>query len=174
MLNCTRFKSVKNTKPLSTSSLLSVLEEIKSDKYKKLIDDIRNEENPSKSRLKDKLPCFTPTGIFSYRSLAGLETYNGIMCLDIDNVENPESLKESCKNIPWVYSAFVTPSGRGLKVLIKTNSDSENYRTNELIVSQEFLNQTGFLRDNHCKDIARIQFVSYDPNIYINENSLNF
>jgi hypothetical protein len=174
MLKCTRFKSVKNTKPESNVSLLSVLEEIRSDKYKSQIEQIRSSENPSKSPLKDKLPVFTPTGIFNHRSLAGLETYTGIMCLDIDNVENPESLKESCKNIPWVYSAFVTPSGRGLKVIIKTNSDSENYRANELIVSQEFLNQTGFLRDNHCKDIARIQFVSYDPNIYINENSLNF
>jgi hypothetical protein len=174
MLNCTNFKSVKNTKPLSTSSLISVLEEIRSDKYKKLIDDIRNEENPSKSRLKDKLPCFTPTGIFSYRSLAGLESYNGVICLDIDSVENPEGLKENCKNLRWVHAAFVTPSGKGLKVIVKTNATKESYKETELQIAEAFNQATGFSRDNHCKDIARIQFVSYDPNIYINENSLNF
>jgi hypothetical protein len=174
MLICTNFKSVKNTKPLSTSSLISVLEEIRSEKYKKLINDIRNEENPSKSRLKDKLPCFTPTGIFSYRSLAGLESYNGVICLDIDSVENPEELKKKCKNLQWVHAAFITPSGKGLKVIVKTDATRETYKEKELQIAEAFNEATGFSRDNHCKDIARIQFVSYDPSIYINENSSTF
>ena len=171
MLQCTRFKSLRNTKPESTVSVLSILEEIRTDKYKSQIEEIRNFENPSKNPLKDKLPVFTPTGIFNHRSMAGLETYNGLMCLDIDHIENPEQLKEQCKKLNYVYSAFVTPSGKGLKVLIKTNATSENYRDIELKVSNAFLHDTGAIRDNHCKDIARIQFVSYDPNIYINENS---
>ena len=171
MLQCTRFKSLRNTKPESTVSVLSILEEIRTDKYKSQIEEIRNFENPSKNPLKDKLPVFTPTGIFNHRSMAGLENYNGLMCLDIDHIENPEQLKEQCKKLNYVYSAFVTPSGKGLKVLIKTNATSENYREIELKVATAFQHDTGAIRDNHCKDIARIQFVSYDPNIYINENS---
>jgi hypothetical protein len=171
MLQCTRFKSLRNTKPESTVSVLSILEEIRTDKYKSQIDEIRNHENPSKNPLKDKLPVFTPTGIFNHRSMAGLENYNGLMCLDIDHIENPEQLKEQCKKLNYVFSAFVTPSGKGLKVLIKTNATPENYREIELKVSTAFQHDTGAIRDNHCKDIARIQFVSYDPQIYINENS---
>ena len=171
MLQCTRFKSLRNTKPESTVSVLSILEEIRTDKYKSQIEEIRNFENPSKNPLKDKLPVFTPTGIFNHRSMAGLENYNGLMCLDIDHIENPEQLKEQCKKLNYVYSAFVTPSGKGLKVLIKTNATAENYREIELKVATAFQHDTGAIRDNHCKDIARIQFVSYDPNIYINENS---
>lgn len=171
MLQCTRFKSLRNTKPESTVSVLSILEEIRTDKYKSQIDEIRNFENPSKNPLKDKLPVFTPTGIFNHRSMAGLENYNGLMCLDIDHIENPEQLKDQCKKLNYVFSAFVTPSGKGLKVLIKTNATSENYREIELKVATAFQHDTGAIRDNHCKDIARIQFVSYDPNIYINENS---
>ena len=171
MLQCTRFKSLRNTKPESTVSVLSILEEIRTDKYKTQIEEIRNFENPSKNPLKDKLPVFTPTGIFNHRSMAGLENYNGLMCLDIDHIENPEQLKEQCKKLNYVYSAFVTPSGKGLKVLIKTNATAENYREIELKVATAFQHDTGAIRDNHCKDIARIQFVSYDPNIYINENS---
>jgi hypothetical protein len=174
MVQCTLFKSLKNTKPTSTVSLLSVLEEIRSEKYKTQIEEIRKTENPSKSPLKDKLPCFTPTGIFNHRSLAGLQEYNGIICLDVDSVENPEDLKQRCKNINWINAAFVTPSGKGLKVIVKTNSSSENYKQTELLVAEAFNQATGCSRDNHCKDIARIQFVSYDPNIYINENSLTF
>jgi hypothetical protein len=103
--------------------------------------------------------------------MAGLEEYNGLMCLDIDHIEDPESLKAKCKKLNYVYSAFVTPSGKGLKVLIKTNATSENYRDIELKVATAFQHDTGAIRDNHCKDIARIQFVSYDPDLYINENS---
>ena len=171
MLQCTRFKSLRNTKPESTVSVLSILEEIRTDKYKSQIEEIRNFENPSKNPLKDKLPVFTPTGIFNHRSMAGLENYNGLMCLDIDHIENPEQLKDQCKKLNYVFSAFVTPSGKGLKVLIKTDATAENYREIELKVATAFQHDTGAIRDNHCKDIARIQFVSYDPSIYINENS---
>ena len=170
-LQCTRFSSIKNTKPMGTEDLLNVLNEIASDKYKVQIDEIRKAENPSKSPLKDKLPLFTPTGIFTYRSMAGLEAYNGIICLDIDNVSNPQELKEKAKLLPWVYAAFITPSGQGLKILVKTTATPETYKSIEIQVSDSFFESTGSSRDNHCKDIARIQFVSHDPELYINENS---
>lgn len=170
-LKCTRFSSLRNTKPMGTESLISVLNEIQSDKYKDQIDKIRKDPNPSKSPLKDKLPVFTPTGIFNHRSMAGLEQYNGIICLDIDGVSNPQDLKEKCKKLNYVYSAFITPSGQGLKVMVKTLATPENYRDIEAKVANAFQHDTGAVRDNHCKDIARIQFVSHDPEIYINENS---
>ena len=170
-MKCTKFKSLRNTKPEVVVSLTEVLAEIASDKYKSQIEEIRKAEFPSKSPLKDKLPVFTPTGIFNYRSLAGLEEYNGLMCLDIDHVEDPNSLKEQCKNLNYVYAAFITPSGKGLKVMIKSPATAETYREIEAKVAEAFLLDTGAIRDNHCKDVARIQFVSYDPELYINENS---
>jgi len=173
-LHCTRFSSLRNTKPTSQVPLIEVLHEIASDKYKKQMDEIRSQENPSKSPLKDKLPLFTPTGRFNHRSIAGLEEYNGLVCLDIDGIENPKELKEKCKSLNWVYSAFITPSGKGLKVLVKTNSTAETYREIEAKVAEAFSLDTGAIRDNHAKDIARIQFVSHDPEIFINENSITF
>lgn len=173
-MKCTRFKSLRNTKPDQVVSLLEVLNEIASDKYKVQIEEIRRQENPSKSPLKDKLPLFTPTGIFNYRSIAGLEEYNGIICLDIDGVSNPSELKEKSKLLNWVYAAFITPSGQGLKVLVKTQATPETYKQQELLVAEAFNNLTSASRDNHCKDIARIQYLSYDPDIYINEHSITF
>jgi len=173
-MKCTRFKSLRNTKPETVTNLISVLDEIQRGTYKTQVEEIRKAENPSKSPLKDKLPVFTPTGVFNYRSMAGLEEYNGLICLDIDGVANPEDLKERCKNLNWVYAAFITPSGQGLKVMVKTHGTKETYKQTELLVADAFNHATGCSRDNHCKDIARIQFVSYDPNIYINENSITF
>lgn len=171
-MRCTRFRSIKTTKPQCVVDLVEVLKEISTDKYKKQIEEIRIQENPSKTPLKDKLPVFTPTGEFSHRSIKGIEFYNGIICLDIDNIENPELLKSKCKNLNYVFSAFITPSGKGLKVLIKSPATPENYREIEELVAKAFYMDTGAIRDKHCKDIARIQFVSYDPDIYINENSI--
>lgn len=171
-MKCTRFKSVKNPKPISINDLNEIFDEIRSNKYEEIIKKIQADIDPRKSPLKDKLPCFTPTGVFSHRSIAGLEEYNGIICLDLDAIDDPDHLKDRCKNLNYVYCAFITPSGNGLKVLIKTNATPINYRTVENMVADRFKNETGAERDNHCKDISRIQFVSYDPEIYINENSI--
>lgn len=169
-MECTIFKNLRNTKPLETKSLLQILNEIKEGLYK---DQVLNcSVDPTKlDKLKEKLPVFTPTGIFSHRSIKGLEKYNGIIYLDIDSVDNPEKLKEQTKNIKWVYSSFITPSRKGLRVLIKTDSTIENYKECEAGIAEAFKILTGYERDKHCKDISRIHFYSYDPDIYINENS---
>jgi hypothetical protein len=162
----TRFSGVRSTKPTEVTTLNTILDEIKNGTYEGKIHRCR--EDLSK---KQYLPVFTPTGEFSYRSIAGLEVYNGIICLDIDNQKDPDDLIRRCKNIPWVTSAFVTPSGFGVKVLIQTNCTQEQYKETELEIAQVFEEITGAKRDNHCKDIARIQFVSHDPNLFINENA---
>ena len=62
-------------------------------------------------------------------------------------------------------------SGKGLKVIIKTSANTDEYKVMEESVSKRFFDDTGFMRDNRCKDIARIQFLSYDPDLYYNEQS---
>jgi hypothetical protein len=170
-MTTTYFTSLKNTTPSKFCSLEEIFEIIKSDKYKSIVSNIRKEEFPSKSSLKNKIPVFTPTGIFNHRSIKGLELYNGAICLDLDGVDNPTELKEICKTLDYVYAAFITPSGKGLKVIIKTSATKDEYKQIEEIVSNRFFEDTGFMRDNHCKDIARIQFLSYDPELYFNKYS---
>ena len=63
------------------------------------------------------------------------------------------------------------PSGKGLKVMVKTTSTSDTYKFTEEKVAAMFLEATGSPRDNHCKDIARIQFISHDPDLYYNIDS---
>ena len=155
-----------STTPLIRTTLADILDQIKSDKWKAKILGCHKD-----LKKKDWLPCFTPTGEFSHRSINGLDFYNGVMCLDVDNVENPEALKEKAKNLSYVHAMFITPSGRGLKVIIKTNGDEHNYTNNEEKVAALWFRDTGAPRDNHCKDIARIQYISWDPKLYYNPDS---
>lgn len=157
------FKRLTITTPEETIALEKILEDIRSDRWKKEIMACR--ENPE---LKMELPCFTPTGIFSHRSKKGLVSYNGFQTLDIDHVSNPEELKNKCKTIPWVYAAFITPSGKGLKVIVKTDGTEADFDDTGKALNAAFQEQTGFERDKNCKDISRVHFVSWDPAAYIN------
>jgi hypothetical protein len=173
-MKVTRFKILRSTTPEKVTSLSEVLDDIRSDKYKSKIEAIRQDENPSKCAKKNYLPVFTPTGTFSHRSIKGLEKYNGIICLDLDHVEDVVELKRKASKLKYVLAAFITPSGSGLKVIIKSDATIETYKEAEILISTAFQNDAGGIRDNHCKDIARIQFVSYDPDLYYNQNSKTF
>jgi len=165
-ITVTFFKGLRSTKPVKTLFLSEVLNDIKNGRWKSQYEKCQNDIS-----YKDRLECFTPTGIFNHRSIAGHEIYNGVICLDIDHVEKPEELKELASKLPWVHAAFITPSGKGLKVIVLTNATKENYKVIEEAIAHKFNISTGFSRDNHCKDIARIQYISYDPNVYYNSES---
>lgn len=167
----TMFRGLRFTTPKEHTTLDKVLEQISSDKWKDRV--LKCHAN---LKSKDWLPAFTPTGTFSHRSLKGLDSYNGIICLDLDNTADqfgvsPEELKETCKELSWIHAAFITPSGKGLKVIVKTNASRETYKVTEELVADMFFIATDVARDNHCKDIARIQFISYDPALYYNPDS---
>lgn len=165
----TTFRGLRFTKPSSETTLEEVLSYIRSDKWKDKISKCRED-----LKYKDWLPVFTPTGIFHHRSIQGLSKYNGVICLDVDQVEDPVALKEKAKSLPWVHAAFITPSGHGLKVIVLTNATTYTYRFIEEKVAEAWLEATGSPRDNHCKDIARIQYISHDPDLYYNPGSTIF
>ena len=165
----TYFKGLRSTKPEKVTELSEIISGIQNGRWEAATLKCRTDLSK-----KNFLPCFTPTGVFNHRSIKGLEEYNGIICLDIDHVENPEELKTACKNIPWVHAAFITPSGAGLKVIVKSKATVDNYKETEELVQAAFRDETNFVRDNRCKDIARIQFVSYDPTLYYNPDSSTF
>jgi len=165
----TFFKGLRSTKPEKKTDLSEIISGIQNGLWKEAT--LKCREDITR---KDRLPCFTPTGEFNHRSIAGLEKYNGIICLDIDHIADPEALKQRASQLGWVMAAFITPSGKGLKVIVKTHATVETYKKTEELVAEAFLEATGCARDNRCKDIARIQFVSYDPTLYYNPNSLTF
>jgi archaellum biogenesis ATPase FlaH len=153
-----------------------ILKHIKNGRWEQQIDEIRefikNNENVKASILKKNLPAFTPSGTFKERrKKESIDSYSGLLHLDYDKVEDVESLKEIIVKIPFTYSAFISPSGKGLKVLVMTDAKLE--------VHTEFFNSlrsyydgiAGLESDGAVKDVTRLCFVSYDPELYLNESS---
>lgn len=131
---------------------------------KTLISRLRSGVKSIKTQMLD---YYTFSGIFETRCLEGLLDYSGLICLDIDNVSNPSELQDKIidLSIPLVLS-FTSPSGNGLKVVLKSSSDSAEHLDYFYFYERLFQNELGINIDKSCKDISRACFTSYDPNLY--------
>jgi hypothetical protein len=76
--------------------------------------------------------------------------------------------KDLISSDPHVMSAFISPSGNGLKVIIKIPSDIENHKRYFDALGEHF-NSDKF--DISTKNVSRVCYESYDPDIYINMDS---
>lgn len=146
---------------------------IKSDKLKKHTDYLRNEPDKKKrAEYKTKhLPAVTIAGTFEKRAKDKLLRASGLAALDIDDYSiDINSLKNSLAIENNILAVFASPSG-GLKIIVKIPivKNDEEYK----IVYHQLL--THFKKynpkqDESSKDICRLCFLSYDPEIdvYIN------
>jgi len=76
--------------------------------------------------------------------------------------------KDQLSKNKYVYSVFVSPSGNGLKALVKIPKDPDNH-VGYFRALEEYFQSEYF--DKACKNISRVCYESYDPLIHINETS---
>ena len=168
----TIFKNVTSIDTPYYPSLDNIIDRIKNGKSKELIDNIRSTEDAdTKQELKKRLPAICFSGIFSKRSDKSIEEHSGIICLDFDKFKSKEALKECKKDLsddPYVLSAFISPSGDGIKVLVKIPKESTNHKLYFDALANYF-DLEEF--DRSCSNISRVCYESYDKNIYINYDS---
>lgn len=152
----------------SSGSLLmeDFLNKVKYGQWKDQIELVRNEKDKTRrDKLKANLPAVTISGIFSERNEENLVEHSGFLAVDIDNFNDKESLKED----PYTYALFHSASGNGIAVVVKVNPDKhkESYRWLE----QYYFASYGISVDRAPKNPASLRFVSYDPDLFINEKS---
>lgn len=155
----------------------SVMSEIKYGNHKNEIEKLRSlPTKEEKGKYKSsKLPAFTysVTCNGSHKT-ENISSYTGLIGLDYDNVEDPVKLRDAAAEIETTTAAFISPSGKGVKVFVTTNTTQENHRLGFNEVSSfydDYLNETS---DTSVKDLTRLCFVSYDPDTFVNENSMTF
>jgi hypothetical protein len=151
---------------------MGILIRIKEGTSKDLVKRIRSEKNKTeRNELKKQLPAICFSGTFNKRNDNALLEHSGLICLDFDGYEKQKVLledKDMLTKNKFVFSAFVSPSGNGLKVLVKIPADAENHQ-NYFNSLEKYFNSVYF--DKTSKNISRVCYESYDPLIYINENS---
>jgi hypothetical protein len=170
----TIFQSIRDTDTPFFRDVHVILERIKegAGATKDLVKRIRLEKNkPERQELKKQLPAICFSGTFNKRTDASLLQHSGLICLDFDGYTKQKELlqdKENLSKNKYVFSVFISPSGNGLKVLVKIPADAENH-TSFFNSLEKYFNSAYF--DKTSKNISRVCYESYDPLIYVNENS---
>lgn len=148
-----------------------VLERIKSGNSRELVNKIRNSYlKEERLELKKQLPSICFSGQFSKRANDSCNTHSGLVCLDFDHLPDVQKFKDELIKDKYVYSAFVSPSGDGLKVLIKIPAKVETHKASCKALKEYFKTQNL----DSFEDVARVCFESYDSDIFINKDSETF
>ena len=168
----TIFKNIRETETPFFKDGTYILPRRKDGKSKELVKNIRGEKNKNiRNELKKELPAVCFSGQFNKRADSSIVEHSGLICLDFDGYEKKKELledKENFQNNKFVFSVFVSPSGNGLKVLVKIPSEPENHTKYFNALKKEFDSQ---FFDSTSKNISRVCYESYDPLLYLNETS---
>lgn len=128
-------------------------------------------DKKKRNKLKQyKLPCVTLSGTFKQRNKNNLNEHSGLIQIDIDDIKDCDydSVFTTLISDEHTFVAFKSPSGNGIKLVVKINPSIETHLEQFLALQQYYKEEYGIEIDSACKDIARCMLLSYDPNIYCN------
>jgi len=165
-----------------------ILEQIRSGKYKPRIlalrELLRQGKTDEYNDAKRSLPAFTPSGLFEGgRKLEFLKEYSGLIILDIDKLTQDQLIatRSRVEEIPNTHACFISPSGNGLKILVKVFSRPVYHKVvfNQVksFYEEQLRNkdQDSMVQiDPSGKDITRLCFVSWDEMLYLNPSAAIF
>ena len=163
------------TKVVQSLPLPEIVDLIRGTTYQKRILNIRQaiekEDMDLADKFKKSLIGFTVAGAFEGgRRMEYLKQYYPFIILDIDKLDLKDlpSVIEKIKAIAYTYISFISPSGRGIKVIVEVNTDQFGHRDAFRQVADYYERESGIIIDRSGKDITRLCFMSFDPDAYLN------
>lgn len=162
----TIFKSKTDTTVGYNRSVQYALDRIKQGKSKDIINRIRTGEVD----LKPELPGACFNGTFKYRADSGIIKHSGLCILDFDDLpeDDLKTWRDTLEQNEFIFACWTSPSGNGIKALVKIPREIENHKLYYSAIVDYF--ECPYL-DTSGSDISRFCFESYDPDLYLNENS---
>lgn len=165
--------NIGNTHSNETIPLDIFLDNIRNGHWQDIVLPIRLiEEKKERDKVKKRAPYVTLSGKFTERADDKLEKHSGFIGIDIDNVSDPEHMKEILCADPYVVAAFTSISGRGLCLIFKIEPSKHReafqgigeylFKTYEVIIDPTSVNP------------SRARFVSYDPHLFVADNPQKF
>jgi hypothetical protein len=168
----TIYKNIRKTSAGFDISVYEAFERIKKGSSKDKIEALRKEKDKEKAKIiKEDLPSICFSGKFINRSTKGLQEHSGLICLDFDKYPDNKKLLEEREFIisnKHTFACFISPSGNGLKVIVKIPANSNEHKAHFEGLINEYKSD---YFDETTSDVSRVCFESYDENIYINENA---
>ena len=172
----TVFKSLFNAndtpyKVLMTKIMARVRDGLSSSRG--IIEQIRKSNDQNEvDRLKKMLPALMFNGIFKTRSDVGIESHSGLCIFDFDKYPSQKELNQEralIQSDPYTYACFLSPSGKGLKVIVKIPKSNKDEHFRRFHSYKNYIKSDFF--DDKNSNLSRVCFESYDPNFYFNPES---
>lgn len=167
---------ITNKVPSRTVTLAEVAQIIRSSQLGLQTQKLRTIRQKDEARLYKgcNFPYVTPSGVFSYCSDASLVNHSGLLCIDLDGVEDVDGLKQRliADGHFCTVLAFRSPSGNGVKWVIVIDLATADHKTwfhavrNYLLANYDSL--TPKMVDSQCQNVSRACFLCYDPLVYVN------
>ena len=150
-------------------------------------EDIDKYRETGEASLKRKLPAFIFQAMFDeteskkgklgrWRKQAATRL-TGLVVMDIDHVEEPFSLYQGWveKGLDWkalgIVLIYITPSGKGLKIVFKADAKKGNLIDNQHAMAEVL----GVEVDESCKDASRMSFICKESDIlYIDKELFTY
>jgi len=154
-----------------------LIEIIRSTILKSIIDLIRSAETKvEKDKLKLNLPAVTLSArMRSGHKISEILEHTGLIQMDFDEMPNDQIEKfiELFKKDKYTFILFKSPSGRP-KLIVKIPKELHGHKRYFEGLSKYYLERYNLKVDQSCKDPSRLMFLSHDPDIYVNANSVLF
>lgn len=144
------------------------LQRIQKGKSSSTISEVR--KGDKKAKL--KLPVVLFSGEFTTREDDSLFEHSGFIVLDFDHIDVSAS-KATLSTDDYVYACWVSPSGEGLKALVKI-TNPERHRDHFRALTSYFSKNYGLEVDSSGINESRACFESYDEDIIIKDNYKKF
>jgi hypothetical protein len=175
---------VRNTIPHKSISLLDAYNYIVGEYAKQRTEKLRGIKDPKQAR-QFKASTFdycTFSGMFQTRNDKALISHSGLLCIDFDHLQSVDLLRKQLLQDEYFETQmlFVSPSGDGLKWIIKISPPSGEptvgasqlggfSHSNYFAAVANYILQTYAVEvDKSGRDISRACFLPHDPQAYIN------
>ena len=139
------------------------------------------------AQLKRKLPAFIFQATFDVTTSKSGKTgawrkqaathLTGLVVMDVDHIENPLTLYQGWveKGLDWkqlgILLIYITPSGKGLKIVFKADAQKGNLIDNQHAMAEVL----GVEVDESCKDASRMSFICKESDImYIDKELFTY
>ena len=171
----TAFRDIKSTDTPFYRDVRAILDRVKDGQSKDLIKKIRStKDKAERQELKKGLPSICFSGKFNKRLDSAIEEHSGLICLDFDGYPKKKDMleaKEKLTKSEYVFAVFISPSGDGLKVIVRIPADPDTHKAYFNGLKKHF--DSPYF-DATCKNVSRVCYESYDPHLYVNEYASTF
>ena len=101
-----------------------------------------------------------------------IDQLNGLMLLDIDEKDNQYIPYNELKNDPYTHIIHKSFSGKGYVIFCKTTCKQvDQYKDYYQALANYYFKKYGIISDKACKNPNRLRYISYDPDLHLNEKS---